>query len=140
MKYFFLFLLREVGIPLRGFQGQPEEICFLKWLLFLQCGELYGKQKGQIGETNQLECALVQAQNGGVWLRMIVVLMLKYMNDFQRDLESEFDNVNVHYILKKERKRANIKDNTYATVLLNQIYHGFLHENGNSGGRAAKER
>lgn len=62
-----------------------------------------------------------------------MVLMLKNMKDIKRDLESEFGNVNVHYIWKKERKRTNIKDNTYAAVLLNQIYYEFLHENGNSG-------
>lgn len=82
--------------PQKGFQGQPEGIQFLKWLFFLWCGKLNGEQKGQIGKTNQIECVLVQAGNGGVWLRVIMVLMLKNMNDYY--LESERDNVCVHYI------------------------------------------
>lgn len=97
-RFFFSLPPKREKNPQKGFQWQPEEMRFLKWLFFLWYGKLNGEQKGQIGEPNQIECVLVQAGDGGVWLRVIVVLVLKNMNDFQRDLESELDNVSVHRI------------------------------------------
>lgn len=43
--------------------------------------------------------------NGAVLFRVIVVLMLKNMKDIKRDLESEFGNVNVHYMEEREEDK-----------------------------------